>query len=173
MMTTTTTGAALAHQPVRIVRAGVGDVERLGPVFDAYRAFYGRAPGEEASEAFLRERIGRGESVVLMAVARPSNPCDAVSGGAVVGFVQLYPSFSSVNLRRVWILNDLYVVEAYRRRGVARQLMAAAVAHAKETGARSLSLLTEETNAPAQRLYEALAWVHDTAFRRYTLVVDG
>jgi ribosomal protein S18 acetylase RimI-like enzyme len=65
------------------------------------------------------------------------------------------------------------VVEAFRRRGVARELMQAAVGHARATGARSLALLTEETNAGAQRLYESMGWMWDTTYRRYTLVVDG
>lgn len=155
---------------VRIVRATPADAPRLVPIFEAYRAFYGKPPAEEASLAFLSERLDRGESAVFLALAAPSNPCDEP---AIVGFVQLYPTFSSVNLRRIWTLNDLFVVEAYRRRGVARQLIAAAVALARETSARSLALLTEETNTPAQALYESLGWTRDTVYRRYTLTIDA
>ncbi len=155
---------------VRIARATAADAPRLVPIFEAYRAFYRKPPAGDASLAFLSERLRAGESAVFLALAAASNPCDEP---AVVGFAQLYPTFSSVNLRRIWTLNDLFVVEAYRRRGVARQLIAAAIALARETSARSLALLTEEANAPAQALYESLGWTHDTVYRRYTLTIDA
>jgi ribosomal protein S18 acetylase RimI-like enzyme len=154
---------------IRIARATAADAPRLAPIFDAYRIFYRKPSDIPGAEAFLRERLERNESALYTALARPSNPCD---GERVAGFVQLYPSFSSSAMRSSWILNDLYVADAFRRRGVAKLLMAAAADHARATGARSLTLVTEETNTSAQALYESLGWTCLPFRFYYTLVVE-
>ena len=59
----------------------------------------------------------------------------AVDGGKIVGFAQLYPSFSSVSLRPIRILNDLFVDPDHRRSGAGRALLDAARDHARQTGA--------------------------------------
>ena len=66
---------------------------------------------------------------------------------------------TSVAARRLWILNDLFVAERARRRGVARALMQGAREHALQTGAIRLTLQTERRNAQAQALYESLGYV--------------
>ncbi len=84
-----------------------------------------------------------------------------------VGFTQLYPSFSSVSMKRLWVLNDLFVAPEHRRGGVATRLLEAARAHARETGAKGLSLQTATDN-PARRLYESRGWKRDEVFLTYT-----
>ncbi|MCA1715231.1 MAG: GNAT family N-acetyltransferase, partial [Gammaproteobacteria bacterium] len=69
-----------------IRRAGPGDLDALAPLFDAYRQFYGQPADLQRAHDWLRERLQRNESVVLM----------AERNGAVLGFTQLYPMFSSV-----------------------------------------------------------------------------
>jgi GNAT superfamily N-acetyltransferase len=56
----------------------------------------------------------------------------ATDKGSMVGFAQLYPSFSSVLMKRIWILNDLFVEKDFRREGVAKLLMDAAERYARE-----------------------------------------
>jgi GNAT superfamily N-acetyltransferase len=90
-----------------------------------------------------------------------------VEAGRALGFTQLYPAFSSVSMRPVWILNDLYVAEDARRRGVGAQLLRAARDHAMKTGAARLALSTAVTNTQAQALYERDGWRRDTAFYHY------
>ncbi|MFD1181009.1 GNAT family N-acetyltransferase [Paenibacillus timonensis] len=109
----------------------------------------------------MEERLGRRESVVFLAI-------EPVSGGAV-GFTQLYPSFSSISMKRVWILNDLYVREEYRNQGAAKLLLEAAKSHARQTDAKGLELSTAMTNVRAQRLYETIGYERDTAFYHYFL----
>ena len=82
-------------------------------------------------------------------------------GAGMVGFVQLYPMFSSVRLARTWILNDLYVLPTNRRGGVARALMDAAADFARADGAAGISLETTRDNAPARALYRAAGWHED------------
>ncbi len=92
-----------------------------------------------------------------------------MDGKMAVGFIQLYPSFDSVTMRRVWILYDLFVAPAARKHGVARMLMEHARKFAIKTKAKGLILETAVANHPAQKLYEQLGWKRDTAFHRYFL----
>jgi GNAT superfamily N-acetyltransferase len=146
---------------ILIRRAAPEDATTAAPLFDAYRRFYGMAPDVDAARAFLAERLARGESVVLLACA-PEEP---------IGFAQLYPSFSSIALGAVMVLNDLFVAPGSRRAGVARQLVEAAASHAARAGAIRLELATQHTNAPARRLYASLGFVADTEFAHLSLAL--
>jgi len=129
-------------------RADANDLDALAGLFDAYRQFYRQRGDVEAARTFLAERIANDESVVLVAEQ------DAVA----IGFVQLYPLFSSVRLGRTWLLNDLYVSPHERRRGSARALLDAACAFASELGALGLELETGIDNLNAQALYRSAGW---------------
>lgn len=145
-----------------IAPAGPEDLDALVPLFDAYRQFYRQPSDEAAAQAFLAERLAQGDSVILLARG---------PAGQAIGFTQLYPMFSSVRMRRLWVLNDLFVRPEARRSGVARALMEAARAHARRTGAVALTLATEKDNLSAKRLYEALGYRRDDAFDYYELSV--
>ena len=88
---------------------------------------------------------------------------------AAVGFTQLYACFSSDAMKRLWILNDLFVTPSARRLGVAKLLMEAARRHAIKTRAKGLVLETAVTNTTAQRLYKQMAYKRDDAFGHYYL----
>lgn len=141
-------------------RASTDDAAALAPLFDAYRAFYRQSTDVAGAAAFLRERLERDESVVFVAEAE---------GAQLLGFVQLYPTFSSTTTPpgKLWLLNDLYVVETERRRGVGRALMERAERLARETGAVGLTLSTAVDNLRAQRLYEATDYRRETVFFVY------
>jgi len=141
-------------------RAAAADAARVAPLFDAYRRFYGLASDLVLSRRYLTERLERGESVVLL--AEPP-------GGEALGFVQMYPTFSSLRAARVFVLYDLFVAPEARRHGVARRLMEAAVDEARAAGAVALSLQTARTNRAAQRLYDSLGWKRDEEFVEYGL----
>lgn len=140
-------------------RAVPSDAELLAPLFDAYRGFYGRTSDLSLARSFLTDRITRGESVVLYAVEQ-GTPC---------GFTQLYPLFSSLRCRPIWILSDLYVVPDRRRGGTGRRLMESAQDFARAQGAASIELDTAHTNTAAQALYESLGYERDLEFRHYAL----
>ena len=136
---------------IAVSRAVPADLDALAALFDAYRGFYGQASDLPRARQWLRERLRFGESAVL--VAR--------RGGAMAGFVQLYPMYSSVRMARTWILNDLYVDTAARRQGVARALLEAAAGFAREDGAAGISLETTIDNAAARALYRGAGWQED------------
>jgi GNAT superfamily N-acetyltransferase len=148
-----------AVNPVRIVRAGAPDVERIAPLFDAYRQFYKQKPDLAAARAFIAERLQRDESVIFL----------ALDGDNPVGFVQLYPCFSSTAMKPMWILNDLFVTPEARRHGAAKALMERSRQWAVETRADGLWLETAVDNHPGQRLYESLGWKRDNDFYRYLM----
>ena len=145
---------------IPIVRAARKDLDDLVPLFDRYRQFYGQRSDLAAARAFLRERIERDESVIYLAYTEP---------GEAAGFTQLYPSFSSVSLKPLWILNDLYVRSDVRRGGVGRALLERARQHAIETAAKGLVLSTGVTNKAAQTLYESCGWQREDEFFQYHL----
>jgi len=139
----------MSGRAFRIVRAGIGDVDRVVPLFEAYRRFYRRAPDPDGSRRFIRERIAAGDAVVFV----------ALEGDNAIGFVQLYPTYTSVDIGRIWLLNDLYVIEAARRLGVARALLERSIELARDSGALRLQLETAADNASARGLYESAGWV--------------
>jgi ribosomal protein S18 acetylase RimI-like enzyme len=142
-------------------RALPADLDLAAPLFDRYRQFYGKPSDRERARRFLGERLRNGESVLFL----------AVEGEAAIGFVQLYPGFSSIGTSRTFVLNDLYVDADHRRTGAGRALVEAAVAHARRVGAAGLSLVTGIDNATAQALYEGLGWRRETAFVEYGLTL--
>jgi len=146
--------------PVSIRQATVADVERVAPLFDAYRQFYLQPADLPRAHRFLSERLSQRQSTVLVA---------ETGTGEVVGFIQLYPCFSSIRAAPVLLLSDLFVAPDARGGGVGRQLMVAAARAARATGAVGLELATARTNAPAQRLYESLGWKRDDEFYQYAL----
>ncbi|PEZ71738.1 GNAT family N-acetyltransferase [Bacillus sp. AFS017274] len=135
-----------------IQKATLHELESLTELFDLYRVFYEQASDPGRAREFLRERLTNGESVVFM----------AYDEGNPIGFVQLYPSFSSVSMMRSWVLNDLFVKESARKKGFGEELLNAAITFARETGAKGVSLETGKDNVNAQKLYEKIGFVRES-----------
>lgn len=145
---------------VSVRLATLQDLEQLASLFDGYRQFYGKPSDLDLARRFLSDRLSQRDSLVLIA----EEP-----GQGAVGFVQLYPSFSSVRTARIYVLNDLFVVANARRRGTGALLLRAAADTARASGAVRLKLSTQITNLTAQRLYTALGWKRDEDFYEYGL----
>jgi ribosomal protein S18 acetylase RimI-like enzyme len=146
---------------MKISLADSKDISQLSILFDQYRVFYGQSSDVERATAFIKERLKNRDSVIIA----------AIDNEQMAGFTQLYPSFSSVSMKPIWILNDLFVVESYRRKNVAKQLMETAKEHASKTRAIRLSLATQYSNNPAQKLYEAMGYKKDETFYHYNLSI--
>jgi GNAT superfamily N-acetyltransferase len=142
---------------IEIRQALHSDLEDLSGLFDEYRVFQGKASDWDAAKAFLTARLERTESIVFI----------AREGDRALGMAQLFPSFSSVSLARVFILNDLFVRQAGRRKGVASGLLAAIEHYAWSMGAVRVTLNVAIGNAAGQALYEASAWKKDAEFFMY------
>ncbi|RZJ07908.1 MAG: GNAT family N-acetyltransferase [Rubrivivax sp.] len=145
-------------------QALLADLEAVVPLFDAYRQFYGKVSDVDNARRFLRERFEHGQSTLFIAED---------SEGRAVGFTQLYPSFSSAAMARIYVLNALFVAPAARKQGVGEALLRAAADHARALGAVRLSLSTALTNSTAQALYERTGWQRDQVFCAYTLALPA
>lgn len=159
--------ADVQGNPTRIIRAKAEHIALIVPLFDAYRQFYHQATDREGAQNFLTQRFAEGSSVIFLAVTG-----EEAAKQIACGFTQLYPTFSSVSMKRLWILNDLFVVPEVRRQKVGRMLLERAQAFALETHAKGLTLQTAIDNHAAQALYESLGWRREEQFFSYNLSVD-
>ena len=146
---------------VEVRQAMVGDLDVLVPLFDAYRQFYRKPSDPEGARRFLLERFEHDQSVIFL----------SFEVAAAVGFSQLYPSFSSGAMARIFILNDLFVAPEARRRGAGTTLLRAAAEYGRQVGAARLVLSTELSNLTAQSVYERLGWKRDALFCTYQLAL--
>jgi ribosomal protein S18 acetylase RimI-like enzyme len=150
----------LIDDGMEIIRAELIHLGDAAFLFDQYRQFYQQKSDVEGVLQFLEERIRNNESIIFLAYAEDKP----------VGFMQLYPTFSSISIQRAWVLNDLFVDVDYRHSGVGSALLDAASAYGKKTNAKYLMLQTGSENFPAQRLYESKQWKKDTdLFYRFDL----
>ena len=134
-----------------IIRQAIeSDVDVLAEIVKRYRDFQGvSAQDMHEIKAFIRERIVKSECTILIAITEPSNN--------IIGFVQLYPTFSTVSLQRQWLLNDFYVDENERNRGIGSSLMEAVKEHFRGNS-KGFILVTEKTNIGAKRFYDRHGW---------------
>ena len=91
---------------MNIRKAQISDLSQLSELFDLYRIFYRKESDLSAAENFIRARLEKEDAVIYV----------AESSDQLVGFTQLYPSFSSTRMQRMWILRkylaDMNPVEA-------------------------------------------------------------
>lgn len=140
--------------------ATIRDIDTLTALLDGYRQFYQQPSDLQSARDFLAQRMGLGDSFILVSEN---------SEGALTGFVQLYPGVSTVGLNACWALNDLFVLPECRDKGAGRALMKAAAQLAHDHGVARLMLMTQVENERAQHLYESLGWQRNTAFYGYLL----
>lgn len=143
---------------MKVITASSDHLRELVPLFDGYRIFYRQASNQDAVKNFLEERFQKKDSVIFIALDDEGNG---------LGFTQLYPSFSSVFMQRVYILNDLFVSEKARGQGIGEALIEYAKQFAREMGSKGLTLETAIDN-PSQNLYKRLGWVKDTGVNHYS-----
>jgi ribosomal protein S18 acetylase RimI-like enzyme len=119
-------------------------IDQFVIVVDEYRKFCGFDSSPDGTkEFFLQLQI---EHKAVASIAPNEND-------QVMGFANLYPSYSTLALKKIWILNDLGVSCNFRRLGVAQALLKKATEFAKKSGAIRIELKTEKANSNAQELY--------------------
>lgn len=127
-----------------IREATLEDIEMLAVLFDEYRVFYKKKSDVVGAVNFLRDRVVNNESKIFVILD---------DGNTFAGFVQLYPIFSSTRMKKLWLLNDLYVSERYRGKGFSKELIERAKELARSTNACGLLLETSKSNTVANSLY--------------------
>ena len=131
---------------VTIRRATEGDAGDIAKLFNDYRMFFGEPSDMPLAQEFLADRLRLTESVIFIAQTPEEQ---------YVGFAQLYPSFSSVSARRVWILNDLFITESARGMGIGTKILSKINAFGTDSNAKSILVETTTSNTGAQKLYES------------------
>ena len=129
---------------MRVRQATLSDLPQLTSLFDGYRVFYRKDSDPEAAQEFLSERMEAQDSVIYV--------CED-DQEQLTGFVQLYPLFSSTQMKRLWLLNDLYVDVRFRGKGCSVLLIDQAKELVRETQAAGMYLETEKTNDIGNALY--------------------
>ena len=137
---------------ITVRQATIDDVDLIAPLFNEYRVFYQQVSNVDAAKKFLQERLMRNESVIFLALDEDE----------AVGFTQLYPVFSSVSMRKAWLLNDLFVHTSARGKGAGSLLLEAAKQLGRETDSKFLMLQTHNDNHGAQKLYDTNGWKRQT-----------
>jgi GNAT superfamily N-acetyltransferase len=128
--------------------AGLDDLPFLSVLFDKYRVFYGKLSDVPAAENFLKDRIIQKESIIYV----------CLDNDQILGFTQLYPLFSSTRMKRLWLLNDLFVDSPYRGLGISKILIDKAKDLAIHSGAAGLSLETAKSNMIGNNLYPSVGF---------------
>jgi GNAT superfamily N-acetyltransferase len=141
---------------MKIVEATINNLEGLSSLFNLYRIFYGNESNIEIADKFLTERIEKKDSVIFI----------AINNNKYVGFVQLYPTFSSVSCQHDFILNDLFVEESNRKKGIATLLIKKCKDHVINNDGKGLAL-GNMINNHSRKLYETLGWHVDESVKRY------
>jgi GNAT superfamily N-acetyltransferase len=129
---------------MQIVRAGLPELDQVVRLFEAYRVHFQQKADRAAATAFIQGHMENHTSVIFLALSEE---------GTGVGFTQLYPFFSSLRMKKLWLLNDLFVSPDYRGKGVSIRLIDQAKELAQKTGAAGLMLETEKVNDIGNQLY--------------------
>ncbi|MES2374649.1 MAG: GNAT family N-acetyltransferase [Bacteroidota bacterium] len=141
-----------------IIRKAIpSDIGLLSGLFDQYRIFYKQSSDIPAAKQFITDRIQQNDSAIFV----------AFRDGKMIGFTQLYPIFSSVGMKRAWLLNDMFVTEDARGSGAADALLKAAQDMGADTSSRWLMLQTATDNHRAQKVYERNGWEKDEEYVVY------
>lgn len=144
---------------VVIKSAERSDINGISILFDAYRVFYGKPSNIELAAKFIEARIQNQDSEIVYAMTDDTN---------YIGFIQLYPIFSSVSANKVWVLNDLFILKAFREKNVARNMISEVHSLASESGIKEVRLCTEVDNSVARKIYESMGYKPVNNFRFYS-----
>ena len=128
---------------MNIRKGTINDLEELVLLFDDYRVFYKMPSDIECARTFLSNRILQNESEILVAEFE----------NKLIGFVQLYPLFSSTRMKKLWLLNDLFVNPKYRNKGISIALIEEAKKLCINTNACGMMLETAKSNIVGNNLY--------------------
>ncbi|SUC05198.1 acyl-CoA N-acyltransferase [Pasteurella canis] len=127
---------------MKIFKAEQWNLDILLPLFEQYRLSHGMLENPDRTLAFLTNRIRFSESIFFIAVNENQH---------ALGFIQLYPRLSSLQLQRYWQLTDIFVSPNSNY----AEVYAALIAKAKEFVRYTQSTRLVEQGQQQQALLEA------------------
>jgi GNAT superfamily N-acetyltransferase len=132
---------------VEVAPIAADEYEELLTLIAAYQRFYEVSEiDRERNRSFFRRFLASSEDGLLLG---------ARIGGRLVGYACLYWHFGSLAACESVLMNDLYVMEDARGRGVGRALIDATADVAREREAAYVEWATAPDNHVAQRLYDS------------------
>jgi|TARA_B110000238_G_C16043684_1_gene403006 ribosomal protein S18 acetylase RimI-like enzyme len=129
---------------MKIRQAKNTDLELLSELFDGYRVFSREDSDVDTAREFLTERLSNRDSEIFV--------CETIDN-KLVGFVQLFPLFSSTRMKKLWLLNDLFVNPEFRGKGISVKLIERAKKLVTDSSACAMFLETEKSNIIGNNLY--------------------
>lgn len=144
---------------IEIRKISISEINDIVELFDKYMVFYKLESNPKKYKTYLKNRIDNNEATIYIAYE---------SNTKAIGFVINYSSFSSVSLGKIVILNDLFVLDNYRKEGIGNILIDCSINLAKEIGAVRVDLGTAKDNFKAQSLYERIGFIKDTVYFSYS-----
>ncbi len=144
---------------MKVEKATLQHLNELVTLFELYRNFYQQPPDANAATVFLKERILKNESEIFISISKLDE---------VTGFVQLYPLYSSTRMKRVWLLNDLFIHPEHRGKGYSKLLIERAKELCRQTNACSVTLETSKENKIGNLLYLQEGFVLDVRHNFYS-----
>ncbi|HEY8814291.1 MAG TPA: GNAT family N-acetyltransferase [Candidatus Dormibacteraeota bacterium] len=139
------------------------ELDQVLPLIAGYQAFYGAKPDDERNRRFFSRFLHPSEDGLLLG---------AWTGGTLVGFATLYWFFSSTKAAQSVLMNDLFVQEGTRGKGIGRALIQEALDEARRRGAAHLEWFTAPDNARAQRLYDSVPGAAQSTWLAYEIEAD-
>lgn len=128
---------------MKIFKAEQWNIDLLSPLFDAYRLANGMTENPQRVYTFLSNRIRFNESMFFIALDDSQQ---------AVGFVQLYPRLSSLQLQRYWQLTDIFVSASSNQAEITAALIAKAKEFVRYTQA---TRLVAEVSQPQREILES------------------
>ena len=129
---------------MKIREATTTDVKQLSGLLNQYRVFYRKDSDMERAQSFIADRLEKKDSEIFVAENDQQE---------LVGFVQLYPLFSSTRMEKLWLLNDLFIDPRYRGKEISVRLIERAKKLVKDSSACAMFLETEKSNIIGNNLY--------------------
>lgn len=131
--------------------AGEGDAARIAAMANRLARVTAGLPGAMTPDMVMRDLIdGAGLGVIVADI-----------GGDAIAYALYAPAYETVHAARGLYLTDLYVMEEYRRRGIARALMAELARISAAQGGRYLWWVSHAGNVAAKAFYDRLGAVTD------------
>lgn len=132
---------------LRIEPIAADELDLLLPAIAAYQRFYeAENVDEERNRAFFARFLAPSDDGILLGAWHDED---------LAGYACLYWSFTSLVPAETVLMNDLFVAEVARGKGVGRALIEASAAVARQRNAHHLEWMTQPGNAPARRLYDS------------------
>lgn len=118
----------------------------------AYNAFYGRSGATALPDIVTETTWAR-----FLDPVEPMFAAVAIKDGELVGLAHYLFHHSTSAIEQSCYLQDLFTREAHRGQGIARGLIEAVYAAAKQAGTARVYWHTHESNRVAQKLYDKIA----------------